>query len=71
MIALTDALREDPGAPGPVRLAVAVLAADQLVAGAAGVRDAAPERLQGHNSVVQSITQYTFLLSYPTKSIKD
>ena len=45
MFVLTDALREDPGAPRPVCLAIAVLAADQLVAGAAGVRDAAAEGL--------------------------
>ena len=45
ILLLTDALREDAGTPGPVGLAVSVLAADQLVAGAAGVGDAAAEGL--------------------------
>ena len=44
---LTDALRQDAGAPGSVCLAVPVLPAHQLVAGAAGVGDAAAEGLQG------------------------
>ena len=44
-VILTQALREYPGAPRAVRLAVPVLPPHQLVARAAGVGDPAAERL--------------------------